>query len=230
MKPRGFDPSLRLLATPLILIVFALVILYILISSALPSVNVKLSQIKESKTRVSVLEERLAILKQFRSGVIDDKTDLIYTVFPDKNPASLNISQMKLLAAEDEIIIKGFTFDKEGSNALIKQADVTYDIEAKDLATLVRFLTKLEGIAPISRITEVEFAASKLEETKITAKLTENIYWASLPTGLPPLTQPITDLTNEEVALLNKIYGYRLPQYNTLQPETQNAERLNPFN
>ncbi len=231
MKPKRFDPSLRLLSMPLIIIGFAVLLAYILISSAIPKTKAELNKIKEAKIRLSILEQRIAVLKEFRAGVIADKTDTVYTVFPDKNPASINLSQIKSLASEDEIIIKSVKFELESNfDSAIKESNVTYELEAKDLSTLVRFLLKLDSIAPITRIHNLEVLNSGLEESKVNAKLIESVYWSALPTGLPPLTEPINQLTNEEIVLINKIYSFRLPQYSILQPEIQAEERLNPFN
>lgn len=227
MNRNQIDPSLKIIALPLIIIVASLLGIGLIANYALPAIQSKQAVIKEAKLTQVALEQRISILKEFQAGILDDKSDVIYTVFPDKNPGAVVLTQMRSIGTEDQVEIQRIEFSPPETDQNMNKTKMEYDLVSNDFNSIIRFLGKLQKSAPISTIDEVSMG---IIEDKVKTTLKSSIYWADLPTGLPELTEPIKDLSTEEKVLLNEVFSYRLPEFSTLLPESQAVERVNPFN
>ncbi len=228
MISKRIDPSLKLMGSPLLICFMCIAASALLIKLGLPGIQSKINKATETKKIRTTLEQRLTILKEFKAGILDDHSDITYTVFPDKNPGALALSQIKQITAEDQISVKSIEFTPAGElKNKINKTDILYQLESNDLTSTIRFLSKLQNTAPISTVDEVTV---NTETGIVKTTLKSSVYWAALPTGLPAITEPINDLTAEEKNILNQVYSYRLPQFSILEPSSGSNDRVNPFN
>lgn len=228
-KKSLIDPSWRILAIPFIVIVLSIGFFAALVKAGYPSIKRNLSDIEDLKKSRNTLSARVSVLREFGSGVLADKNDLVYTAFPDRNPASYAVSQMREaisgIGGQITDIKSSLTVKLEDG---IEKSEITYSFESADLSTILRTMSDLDNYAPVSTITEVSI--KEIGGGKYSVEATVPTYWALLPTGLPSLDQPVNDLTIEDVELLSKILQYKFPTFVNLAPDGANSDRQNPFN
>lgn len=228
MRINHIDPSIRLLAAPLIIIVASIFLVVSLFNTTYPKIRSELDKYNNDRKTISLLDQHLSILKEFKAGVLDDRSDITYMVLPDKNPGAFAFSQLKLLAVENKLRVKDIKFAaSSGVDESVNKANISYNFEADNINTTLKFLTDLQNVAPLMTPDGVDIS---IKNGSVDVKLNTVVYWKSLPKSLPSLTEPIKDLTTEEENLIAKIYRFRLPQFSTLAPEPLRPDRLNPFN
>ena len=181
------------------------------------------SKIAESQKIEKTLTQKLNLLQALAIDTLQ-KSGYATSAVPDANPSLSTISQLKMLAATNGVIISGIksnlgTTDAGGLNESV----VSFSLEGPK-SQIFAFLTGLASFSPITIADRVKF--SELAGV-MKADLSVKSYWASFPKTIPSVTAPITDLTADEKARLAKVSALTQPVFVTINPSTE--VNPNPF-
>ena len=96
---RTLLPNLKVVSSPLIILITSVVLLVVVINNFYPKVKSMFSNLDESKRRNTMLEDRIRILREFQ---VDAKslTDISAIALPIDNPGTLILSHIKSLSNE----------------------------------------------------------------------------------------------------------------------------------
>ena len=223
------DPSVKIIAIPLLVILGTIVITIYTVNFAYLRITANLEEVGRIRKLQNTLTERVNVLKEFQAGVLDDRSDLVYTALPDKNPATAIVSQLRTQIKERELTMTGISsLAPTDFNEKIQEGEITYKVDSPDIIPILGILDSLSSIAPVTAIAEVTIV--KDNSGSYAAELKLPTYWSPLPTELPSLDEPIEDLTPEERELMARILQYTFPVFVNLTPGAKSNERQNPFN
>jgi hypothetical protein len=221
-------PTIKVLAKPILLISLALFFILFMVRVYLPRLRLISDNISESQKTINTLKERVSVLSSFDASVVDDKTDVMYLVLPDSNPAPIVVYQIRTLANDKgvefkEVRLAGYTPDEGGNN----KVDLDMKFSAQNTASFIEFVESLKNVAPIFLPTSLQInnINGVLEST-----LKVSVFWSPLPTRLPKLDAPITGLSPEDSKVFERIVDYKFPEFSQNFPQEPYLDRLNPFN
>lgn len=182
------------------------------------------SQISQAQNNNNILTQKVDLLRNV-SGSLSGSPDIATIAVPDSNPSLVVISQLKLIAGENSVVVSNIktgaeTKDKSGLSSVA----ISFDAEGPR-EQIIAFLNTLSGSAPIIKVDKLKLT----ENSGITkAGTTVDAFWADLPKTLPALDNPIADLTSDEKSTLAKITQLNLPIFNQVNAATESA-KSNPF-
>ena len=107
----------------------------------------------------------------------------------------------------------------------IARGEISFSLKG-EFQEIIKFLKDIQTLAPLSSIDKV---GVKIEGGEAIVSTLISIYWSSFPTELPPITEPITELKQEEQTILDRISSLKKPEFITLTPSSP-SEREDPFN
>jgi len=181
---------------------FIIVILFIIAGKfAITQITNVRGQISVAKKNQSVLTDKLKTLRSV-ALVSESGSSIALTALPKSNPSLQVISQLKMLASTNLVIIEGLRSTvSDGSTDEISHVKTSFNlIGPRDAVTA--FIKGVDTIAPITFVEKMDL----VEDTGFgSASITTKTYFASLPKTIPTVTQPITDLTASEKDLLTQI-------------------------
>lgn len=221
------DPTLKLVLGPTLTVVAISVLFFYLINFSYPIITGKLTEISEGKKTENTLSERVELLKIFREGILDDKSEEIYTVLPDENSSAVLISQFKEDLDRESLRLSSVEVVGEKEGTEIFKMKVVYKFSTDDFNKPLSVALALKETAPLTTVDKIK--AAKDVNNSINAEVTTSIYWSALPDKLPSLTEPVVKISEEDQQVLDRVLRYRYPRENKLNPEINNL-RNNPFN
>src|SRR3989344_3580571 len=208
IKLKSIDPTIRILILPTAIIIVSVILITLLVKTAPTRILQKISAVNESKKNLNILEDRVSTLKEFTSGTLDDRSDVSFLYVPDTNPGAMLISQIRKDVAERNMALTKLELSPPSVlQEEINKVEVTFVVESENYEDLIDLILSFKNYIPLTTIEEVEIG---FEEGKPSAEIKTAVYWASLPTQLPSLTQPLQGLVSEEQAMLIDILGKRL--------------------
>ena len=209
--------------TPFVIATFLFLVVLKFGFSKISDLNLRTNQTKQN---IILLEQKLALLKEVDEATLS-KSNISVTALPSENPALMTLSQLKLLASENGIILTNLktsaeTIDKSG----LKKVELNFDVEApRDL--ILNFLAQVKEFAPISVIEKVKInEAGGISRASVLVKS----FSSELPETLPPITESFNDLTQSEIDKLNELSFLKIPIFaSSLTPSNSVSSRTNPF-
>ena len=181
------------------------------------SIKILESDVNVLSTKVSILQEEKEILKLYGRPAT--------SVLPNSAPTLLSIYKIKKLAFDSTVTLS----DLIVGTALAADEDYSSITIAFKLSgttdAVISFIDKLQLQSPLTLINKVEIKTSgDISDAEVAALS----YFSVLPETLPPITNPITNLTRDEIDTLN---GFMVSaddnQFDLEQSETKTLR--NPF-
>lgn len=223
----GIDISkkdLQILALPFGLLIALLVLAFVSYKILYPRIQKERSDLALSKKDEQILTQKQQVLSAFSSQASTYVGPAVVAV-PQQNSALMMVSQIKNLAATRLLSLGNLKIgtlipDKSG----LSKVQLQFDLDG-DLLQSTAFLRDLEGVAPIANIEKIKVSQVS-DISRVTVGL--NVYSAPYPTKLPALTEPLTDLTQNEKETLAKIQNLVQPVFSQISP-TAPQTRPNPF-
>ncbi|HET7098790.1 MAG TPA: hypothetical protein VFI61_00990 [Patescibacteria group bacterium] len=178
----------------------------------------------EAQKDQNVLTQKLSVLQSVDAAV-SSGTDISISALPDSNPSLIVVSQLKILAGVNGILISNI---KSGAGVVeasgLVKVDVTFDITGvrPQITAFLNSTQKLSPLMVLSRIKIVESAG----ETR--ANVVVSSFFAGLPKTLPALTDNINDLTPAEKKILTDISTLTQPLFVQI-PAGETQGSANPF-
>jgi len=193
--------------------------------------KVGLGQVGRRRADLALLRKNKEILTAKRDLLtsiapqVASQAGLVTAALPGRNPALLVISQIKKLAVANGVVLTGIKVGLSGeAKSRAAAVGVSMDMIGP-VASVLDLVSGIKKIAPISRIDKVELNLTGMDTT---SSLEVKSYWASFPTRLPALTEPVAGLTKAEENLLETLADLTLPALVTLAPSSP-VENPNPF-
>lgn len=217
-------PNLRIILFPFLAIAALIILIFIVANTGYSRISSRLEELQGVQKDEAVLEQKLEILREIEEGILA-QSDVSLIAMPDKNPALWMVGQLNGVAAPNSVYLfenKLRSESKDDSGL----SNIEFETSVRGgQAQILNFLKAINSLAPISTIESVN-----LEEDKgtLVAELKIKVYWADLPTKLPPLTTPVKRLTTQEEELLANIARLQRPTF-TILPPSQPSERQSPF-
>jgi Tfp pilus assembly protein PilO len=172
----------------------------------------------------AVLTEKLDLLRSVAQTVSVGSAAAL-TALPSSNPSLAVTTQVKVLASTSGLALSNIKSSGEAEDTSgLPRVDVTFEVEGAR-PQVIAFLKSVENIAPIALIDKVKIS----ESTAATrANVTLRSFWAALPKALPPITQPIVDLTSAERKTLTDVSALTQPLFVEL-PAAGSSGKSDPF-
>lgn len=225
LKERLFGPNVRVLAFPVLIIAALIILILFVVKTGYARVSLRLEDLQAAQKDEAVLEQKLEILQEIERGILA-QTDVSLIAMPDKNPALWVIGQLKGTAQANSVFLHDNKL-RSGSKDETGLTKIALETTGEGgLGQIFGFLRAIDSLAPVFTIERV-----RIEENKgiVSANLKLFLYWADLPTRLPPLTDPIKRLTAQEEEIFAKIAKLKRPSFTVLKP-SQPSIRESPFN
>ena len=166
----------------------------------------------------STLTQKWNILRSI-SQVSSNWADLTLYALPKTNPSLQYLSQLRLLAAENGLILSDVKVSSGGETAgNLSAINGSFSVlGAKE--SITSFCQSLGRMAPLTVISKIDLSdgggASK-------ADIGTRTFYASLPKTIPSISQSITDLTASEKELITEIESLSTPAIGqTFTPSTE---------
>lgn len=225
-KSKIYNQNIKLIIVPMALLSILVVLFVVLVQNGYRRITSDLNDLENSRKTELLLEQKLESLRTI-DPLILDKADVTLIALPERNPSSFFLTHVRRIGNEKEVsFTKIKTSSRQRVDDDVKKAEITLEFEASDNDVVIDFLKEIRRVLPIALINKVEIVgAIGVKNTSATI----SIFWSDLPTELPPITQPIKALKNEEQVLLSEITSYVNPEFILLDPNDP-TDRENPFN
>lgn len=214
------------LAVPLGFVVVLIVFFIFGYKIMLGKINSMRSELSAAKKDEIILIEKKQLLSEIKDEVALFIDSSVVAV-PEKNAALPMISQLK--SAIDSRLLSLSNLDisspsKAKRNINLNKVKMEFEVDG-DLFQLIQLVKGLTDIAPISKIDKMEIAKSG-EVAQASVSL--SVYFAPYPTELPPLTEPLKELSSDEIEVLNRLSQLQRPSFIEVSP-TGPTGRRSPF-
>jgi len=186
-------------------------------------ITVQRKQIKDIGKTISILQKKKETLSVV-SQTLSDNIQFFSLALPDTNPALSVIYQIKNQSSFSSLYVENIKGGSESKGKTYSRVDLNFDLNGS-LENIISFLKVIENFAPIVSCEKLELNQSS---GMYRASVTLRSYWASYPTEIPAITQPLSDFTEEELNMITKISELTLPPFSTIYPSVP-SERINPF-
>ena len=218
------SPNIKALLMPIGMILLITVVFTVAVKVGFGKITEQKDELERNQKIENVLKEKERILSDL-SGEMDKYTNAITFAMPERYSGFSMISQIKMLALEKGLTITDLKGGTEALQGSVNSVDITFTVDGPML-TLLNYLKSFENVSPVSNIEKAKFSQS----TGLTrADVVVRTYFGPYPTKLPPINDPLKDLTAAEKDSLAKILLLRTPIQVNLTPQ-QPGVRQDPFN
>jgi len=191
------------------------------ISGKISSERAQLEKAKEIEDDLALKQQ---VLTQLEGEVLGLVGSTVLAV-PEKNAALMIVSQIKLQAQQRLLMVSDLAIGSSlESKKGVKRVQLQFDVEG-DIFHIMDFLKSLITSAPLSVLEKVNLANTG---DAVRATVALSVYSAPLPETLPPLTEPLKNLTTDETDILNILGQLVSPPFLEVSPQTPTT-RANPF-
>lgn len=170
------------------------------------------------------LREKLDILEDLSSSGITSQVTSATTALPANNSGLMTLAQLKSLALLQGITLGNIKMGNPVSGSL-SSVEIALDADGS-FPAVVGYIKSLSRAAPLMGLDELQIVSSGGEARASLAILT---YWAPYPAKIPPLTEPITDLTADERKYLEELRVLTAPPFTADIKPSSPVDRSNPF-
>ncbi len=198
----------------------------------------EIREITEQKRQMSLkletVEAKIATLESSANNVKQFVSVASYAV-PEKNPSLLVTSQIRKLAAVNDILLDSFivTAGSQNSQAenqqqLLMAHQISFVAIGAGYNEISGFVTKLNSLLPLLRLDSIE--VNKANQNNIEAKIGLSVFSAPYPKTLTLVDESLGGLTESEQGILTLLETYNAPEID-INPDVsiETGPRENPF-
>ncbi len=183
------------------------------------------SQIDASNLEQKKLQEKVSILQAASSDILVSG-ETVTLALPSNNPMIYVVSQIKRYSQDLNLKVTNIrTVDIGTKSGDLYKGTIEFNV-AGPYQGAISLLEKIRRSFPLTVVEKVTVDPSAAE---FRATIDISSYWASFPTKIPALTEPITALSSSESATLSLISSFDKPQFVELPPASASGARANPF-
>lgn len=204
----------------LAMVLLGFVILY---QTGVGSVLKLYNEMQAERKDMNLVTENIATLKKVNIAVVN-KTEQVFIAMPDRSLVPLLIANMKTVS-ENKFVTETVRSDTTTVSDPIKGLSLIYEGNTENISSIIDVIDSVQAYAPLTAIEELSVKESS-EKYKVTLQVAT--FWADLPTELPQIKAPVTELSDEENNLMNEVAQFKKPNNSTLNPQGP-VNRANPF-
>ena len=223
MKKSFLGPNVNTIAMPFIYLAASVLLFVFVLRIGVSKISQQRKNIGEETGTQRILQQKESLLREVESdvsGFVDASSNAV----PEKSPALAMVSQLKNLALVQGLVLTSFKIGSESQSPGTSYVELTFGVDGTT-PNVLGFMQSLTTVAPVST---VEKAKINTSVGVVSANVSLRVYFAPFPTKLPPLTEPLTQLNDEEKSLLDTLSSLSLPAFVKLAPQEPGA-RANPF-
>lgn len=214
----------KFLAVPTAILAVLLVLLVFVLKFGISKITVLKASLREAQKKESILRQKQDFLTRLDSGVLS-QTNSVVAALPDTNSSLSALYQIKTLALNTAVNPTNFKVGAETKEkSSLSKVDITFEVEG-EIGNLVSFLSSLKTIAPLLTINRIDLS---LADSRALATVRVSSYWSEFPTELPPLTEPLREMTSDESETLAQVLLLTPPPFVQLSASAP-VEREDPF-
>lgn len=222
MKSSPFDiKRISLIAFGLVMVAAAF---FALVKSGVGSVIRLFNELQTEHKEIKIIKENIATLKKVDIAVVN-KTDQVFFTMPDRSLVPLVVSNLKT-ESTDKFKIETVRSDSTTTqNEAVDGLSLLYEGTVDEKENIVEIIDLIQKYSPLTVVERME-----LKETGVNYKINLRLatFWSELPTELPQLKEPVTELNEEETKLMETVSQFKRPSSSTLNPQGP-VDRPNPF-
>ena len=221
------NPNLKLLVPQASLVIILILLFVFLFKNGYAKINSQFEEIRKAKETEKLLSEKASVLTDVQQNVLG-YTEKIALALPDKNPATWVISQVRKGVDDNSLVLSNVELRQLKTDGELSNMELEIEVKAgaDKLTNILSFIQYLDDFAPLTQPKEIKIEEPKDEEITTTVVLV--IFWSEFPTKLPPLNQPVSEISFNEQELLNRISSLKSPEFTMLPPQPA-TERVTPF-
>ena len=217
-------PNLRVLILPSMLLAILVILTTIVFKNGITRISAQFRNLEDSKKTENILQEKVNVLRRIE-GVLLNQADITALAIPEKNPGVLMLSQISQKAESLGLIVADRkTVSSPRPIAGMSSMKLVVVLEG-ELPTMINLAKEIKELAPLSTINVVRIN----EEGKtLSMEVDMAVYWGDFPTLLPPLTEPIKTLSQNEEMMVSDLGKLEKPAFVELEASAPQP-RENPF-
>lgn len=216
--------SINTILVPLLLLLALIILSVFALNIGLSRLSLQSGQLSEASKDENILTTKEGLLREVQTSVLS-QADLTVSAVPPKNPVLAVISQLKNLSLAAGITLSNL---KAGSGSKeqggLSTVEISFDAEGT-FGAVLSFIRTISSFSPLTTVEKVS-----LTQTAGAARATISLrsFWAPFPEKIPSITEPISDLSNEEKKTLSKIQSLTPAPYTVVSPAGP-GQRGDPF-
>lgn len=205
------------------LVLFAIVIA--LVVGAKNITNIR-NVITKNKTTEKSLTQKVSALETVSQALPGDVT-FLDVVLPSKGSVLYALNQIRSQTVVNSLTISNLkTGNSIPESGGVMKSSVSFEISGQDL-DIYAFLASLNKMLPLMNIDKVSFSSIS---GLLTANVSVNVYSADLPKTIPSVTGTVSELTSQDIQLLNELATYTMPKFTEPSIDPKNTQKTDPFN
>lgn len=223
MKKSLIPPNIQILIYPSIILTALAILSFVVINFGLAQISKQSQAVSEAKINEKILAEKEATLTEISATVAKEAAS-VSLALPEENPALAILSQLKLLALSKTIVLSNIKVGVGSQEENLLRVNISFNANGQDINVL-DFLSSIKNISPITTIEKI-----KMSQVSGVLSADTNVrgYWSLLPKTLPKVTEPVTNLSEPERNLLEKVMALTPPSFTQVTPSAPSI-RDNPF-
>lgn len=209
---------------PIVYLVILIFLFSFLIKSGLSKYSDQRKLIKESQALENVLKQKTTYLNENQVTIMAN-SGMLAVALPEKNPALIIMSQIKLLQGFIPVTISNMRFSSPGQVSPTRNSlGITFSVDG-DMEGITSLIDKILNILPLITINKIDISGTG---GAYTADIKVTSYWEKLPEKIPAVTDPIKEMSKDSLTLITKLQGMEKPEFQTFSPQPPST-RTNPF-
>ena len=223
MKKSLIPPNIQILIYPSLILTALAILSFVVINFGLAQISKQSQAVSEAKVNEKILAEKEATLTEISATVAKEAAS-VSLALPEENPALAILSQLKLLALSKTIVLSNIKVGVGSQEENLLRVNISFNANGQDINVL-DFLSSIKNISPITTIEKI-----KMSQVSGVLSADTNVrgYWSLLPKTLPKVTEPVTNLSEPERNLLEKVMALTPPSFTQVTPSAPSI-RDNPF-
>lgn len=220
LNPKDLKP----LALPVFLILVIIALFFVGYKTLWGRIADERAKLNTARKNEATLVQKRDLLSQVGSE-ISPYIDAATISIPEKNSSLLMISQLRQVVSQNVLEATDIAVSSPNSAEKgMSRVQLQFQVDG-DLNQLISFINQFQNVAPIPQVEQVSI--TNVGGTS-RAEVSLNVYFAPFPEQLPPLTEPVSELTSEERELLDILSQLQLPPLLGVSPSGPTF-RSNPF-
>jgi hypothetical protein len=219
------SPTIKLLALPAISILLSVLMTVLVITNGFTRLRAQMDALSGARANEEILQQKVDILRSLSSTLLE-RSDRTLTAVPSQNPVLWYLSTLRQMTSKHSVLIDRINISlAEGKDGPSGQVRIALGIKGEE-QNVLDFALELSEITPLTNLSGVE-----MDDGGGLVEATVNISsaWYGQPESIPAVSESISDLTDSERVLLEKLFNLSQPVFTSLDPSFTGVGRQNPF-
>ncbi len=227
---KDLSKNIKFLEVPILVLLALIVVSLVGAKIIFDRFSIINNESADLKSTQELLTQKLTVL-QTNNQKAADFSSKVNEALPSRNPSFIVLAQLRNMTSQVSALISDVSVGQgvkdQGTN--ISYVPITFKTSG-DPIKLSNILLQVNKFAPISKLQELKLVAGT-GANDFVATITLNTYWSELPTKIPAISEPITQLTPDENKILQDVSNLQSVAVGSSQPTSAVAgsSRTNPF-